>query len=283
MRKFIFCLIMALLCVGGIDAKTPRKTKSIKQTTTKTTTIKRKAPTPISAPVREVDVNRLSAWGKHWYEQALQGDARAQAQIGRYYNLGSDGFPEDKAEALRWFYLAAQNGHAESQYDIGYAYQNPYLYDDVVEKNYYEAARWYAKAAAQGHNQGISYLGMLKQYNHISDNEYQAVLKEAASATGKGVDTKLMELTSINGQWYQQSNRSTWRMYFYAGENKLTVEVYEKRKGTGWWPVSEGYYDKSAGVFKVKDNGFWGLGEEEIKYNGGNTLRYGSRSMTRKK
>ena len=45
---------------------------------------------------------------------AEQGDAIAQYNLGSMYATG-DGVPEDRAEAARWFRLAAEQGLADAQ------------------------------------------------------------------------------------------------------------------------------------------------------------------------
>ena len=54
---------------------------------------------------------------------------------------------QDDEEALRWFRRAAEEGHADAQYNLGYMYLN----DRGVRRNLVEAVRWYRLAAEQGH------------------------------------------------------------------------------------------------------------------------------------
>ena len=107
---------------------------------------------------------------------AEQGDATAQYKLGVMYNYGW-GVPEDHAEAVRWYRLAAKQvhqsvaipdeglsdaelenliaemerlgprqGHAGAQFNLGLMYANGagVLKDDA------EAVRWYRLAADQG-------------------------------------------------------------------------------------------------------------------------------------
>ena len=67
---------------------------------------------------------------------------------------------KDSAEAVRWFRLAAEKGHATAQYNLGIKYQT----GDGVEKDSAEAAKWYLLAADQGtghakarYNLGVMY------------------------------------------------------------------------------------------------------------------------------
>ena len=94
----------------------------------------------------------------HGYRLAAeQGDAEAQFNLGVRYFHGR-GVPEDIQEAIRWVRLAAEQGHAEARISLGA------LYDEGrgVPRDHEEAVRWYRLAAEQGHpeaqfNLGVSY------------------------------------------------------------------------------------------------------------------------------
>ena len=53
---------------------------------------------------------------------------------------------EDDAEAVRWYRLAADQGHAYAQNNLGAMYAN----GDGVPEDDAEAVRWYRLAADQG-------------------------------------------------------------------------------------------------------------------------------------
>ena len=57
-----------------------------------------------------------------------------------------EGIPEDDAEAVRWFRLAAEQGYAEAQHNLGIAYAN----GRGVPADDAEAVRWYRLAGEQG-------------------------------------------------------------------------------------------------------------------------------------
>ena len=50
---------------------------------------------------------------------AAEGDARAQSVLGLLYYHGRGGVPQDKAEAVKWFRYAADQGGAQAQYNLG--------------------------------------------------------------------------------------------------------------------------------------------------------------------
>ena len=49
------------------------------------------------------------------------------------------GVPLDYQEAVRWYRLAAEQGNAEAQHNLGLKYE----YGDGVPQDYQEAVRWY--------------------------------------------------------------------------------------------------------------------------------------------
>ena len=61
------------------------------------------------------------------------------------YNKGQ-GVPQDYAEAMKWYRLAADQGIAEAQYNLGVMYDN----GQGVPQDYAEAYVWFSVAAAGG-------------------------------------------------------------------------------------------------------------------------------------
>ena len=57
-----------------------------------------------------------------------------------------EGVPQDDAEAVRWFRLAAEQGEARAQFNLGIRYAN----GEGVPQDDAEAIRWYRLAAEQG-------------------------------------------------------------------------------------------------------------------------------------
>ena len=53
------------------------------------------------------------------------------------------GVPEDDKEALKWYRLAAEQGHAKAQYNLGWMYFN----GNGVPEDDKEAVKWYRLAA----------------------------------------------------------------------------------------------------------------------------------------
>jgi formylglycine-generating enzyme required for sulfatase activity len=85
---------------------------------------------------------------------ANAGDADAQYSLGVLYGRGvwkHFEVPEDDAEAVKWFRLAAEQGHANAQFDLG----KLYLHGFDVTQDYVEAYVWFSVAAAGGHADAV--------------------------------------------------------------------------------------------------------------------------------
>jgi TPR repeat protein len=65
-----------------------------------------------------------------------------------YFN--GNGVPKDDAEAARWFRLAAEQGRADTQSNLGLMYAN----GQGVPQDYVLAHMWFNLAAAQGNEDG---------------------------------------------------------------------------------------------------------------------------------
>ena len=59
---------------------------------------------------------------QEWTPLAKKGDVYAQGHLGFMYRTGQ-GIPQDFAEAIKWYRLAAEQGDDYSQYDLGVMYQ----------------------------------------------------------------------------------------------------------------------------------------------------------------
>ncbi|MBQ2097335.1 MAG: sel1 repeat family protein, partial [Bacteroidales bacterium] len=76
---------------------------------------------------------------------AEQGHAKSQYQLGRAYDKG-DGVKEDDALAFEWYSKAAQQGNAKAQYQLGRCYKK----GEGCTKDANAAFQWFEKSAAQG-------------------------------------------------------------------------------------------------------------------------------------
>lgn len=70
----------------------------------------------------------------------------AQRSLGAAYATGDWTGPRDLVEAARWYRLAAEKGHAASQYDLGFMI----LLGEGEPKNIDEGLKWLKRAGEQG-------------------------------------------------------------------------------------------------------------------------------------
>ena len=61
------------------------------------------------------------------------------------YHLG-EGLKQNYTETLKWYKLAADQGYAPAQSNLGYLYEN----GEGVPRDYAGALKWYRLAAEQG-------------------------------------------------------------------------------------------------------------------------------------
>ncbi|UZR30980.1 tetratricopeptide repeat protein [Methylococcus mesophilus] len=73
------------------------------------------------------------------------GNPLAQFELGRLCMEGL-GVERNDAEAVDWFRLAAERGHADAQFHLGLMYEQ----GRGVTRNFEEAFRWYDQAADEG-------------------------------------------------------------------------------------------------------------------------------------
>lgn len=58
----------------------------------------------------------------------------------RHHVWEGDGVPQDFKEAFKWYRLAANQGDADAQYNLGFVYE----YGDGVAQDYVQAYLWYS-------------------------------------------------------------------------------------------------------------------------------------------
>jgi TPR repeat protein len=91
-----------------------------------------------------------------WYHKAAeQGHADAQFNLGVCFEYGQ-GVANDPDEAVKWYHKAAEQGNAGAQFNLGWCFKN----GEGVEKYPVEAVKWYHKAAEQGHARAQNSLGV---------------------------------------------------------------------------------------------------------------------------
>lgn len=99
------------------------------------------------------------SWGQNANElmqKAQNGNAKAQTELGEAYRFGWLGLEKNANEAEKWYLKAAEQGHAEAQYELGWWY---YVGPGVPKDNE-KAEYWLRKSAAQGYAGAYFPLGL---------------------------------------------------------------------------------------------------------------------------
>lgn len=156
----------------------------------------------------------ISHWSSCYTEYiiySMKGDAEAQANLGHWY-LDD----EDYEMAVKWLRKAAEQEHADAQFNLGRCYQNGL----GVPQDYNEAVKWYQKAAEQGDasaqtNLGLCYLG------------------------GDGVPQDINKAI----EWFQKAaEQGHWVAQFNLGNQYFGVDI---EKAVEWYhkAAEQGYAD----------------------------------------
>jgi len=102
------------------------------------------------------------------------GGPSAQFDLGVGYAYDSGlGVRQDRAEAVRWFRTAAEQGNAEAQYNLGVMYGNGF----GVPQDYVQAYMWFTLATASGEARAVSaraYLASVMTPQHIAEAQQLA-------------------------------------------------------------------------------------------------------------
>ena len=115
------------------------------------------------------------------------------------YTTG-EGVAQDNEQAVYWYRLAAEQGIAPAQYQLGLRYAN----GDGVTRDYAEAVKWYRRAAEQGvafaqFNLGVRYAnGQGVARDPVL--AYQWFSVAARSLLGKEADTARLARDTIKAQ-----------------------------------------------------------------------------------
>ena len=112
-----------------------------------------------------------------------------------------DGVPKNAVQAVRWYRLAADQGVAEAQYNLGLRYDK----GDGVPKSAVEAVRWFRLAADQGVAQAQYNLGLMYGLGEGVPQNYMVAyallnltsVDFAPAIQGRDLLEKVMSVTQI--------------------------------------------------------------------------------------
>ena len=88
-------------------------------------------------------------------------------RIGRCYETG-DGVGKDLAEAVKWYRMAAEEGHVQAAFELSKCY----TFGFGVRKNRVTSSKWLRKAAEGGHVSAMMLLAHRYQRETVGDVEY---------------------------------------------------------------------------------------------------------------
>ena len=71
------------------------------------------------------------------------------------------GVPEDDKTAVKWYTLAAEQGHDGAQFNLGWMYFNGEGVPELMKQRFPIALKWYTLAAEQGHDGAQNNLAMM--------------------------------------------------------------------------------------------------------------------------
>lgn len=144
---------------------------------------------------------------------AQSGLAGAQFQLGEMYLLG-DGVVRSDTEALRWYTLAAEQGHRLSQYHLGRIYmEGP---DDIRDSG--RAGEWFSRAAGQGHARAQYLLGLMYESGRGMKHSETAAVELYVRAEKNGVKEAAGKIMALAETGNTQAQFHLAEMY-YAGRN----------------------------------------------------------------
>jgi TPR repeat protein len=129
------------------------------------------------------------------------------------YNKGQ-GVPQDFAEAAEWYRRAAEQGHADAQFNLGFLYVN----GQGIPQNYAESSEWYRRAAEQGYADAQYNLGAMyaKGQGVSRDLVITYALSSLSAAQGNegARDNRDLALESLNHEQVTEGQRlaSEWQV-----------------------------------------------------------------------
>ena len=159
---------------------------------------------------------------KNRYEQRLgrmllaasQGNANAQHDLGRAYHEGNLGLNADAEEAYRWYVKAAKNGQIEAENVLGVFYAEGIF----VEKNIEEAIKWYRIAALSGNEVAQSNLGNKYYFGEGVEKDLSQAVKWWRLAADQGYDNAQVRLGNCyyDGEGVDQDYEKAVKLYEQA-------------------------------------------------------------------
>jgi len=132
--------------------------------------------------IKEDDVKAFN-----WFKKAVDnGSTKAktfksladvQYKLALAYKAGEEGKEKDPVKAMTYLTKAAENGHADAQYELGYCY----MIGQGVKEDDVKAFSWFEKAVANGSAKA-------KTFKSLADVQYKMALAYKEGEEGKAKD-----------------------------------------------------------------------------------------------
>ena len=152
--------------------------------------------------------------------------AKEQFDLAVDYYYGFNGKKVNKAEAVKWWRKAADQGHTHAQFCLGVCY-----YDgEGVQQNYAEAVKWLRKAADQGYASAQYYLGVCFDKGLGVKQNYAEAVKwwRKAAEQGKASAQYNLGMCYATGDGVQQNYAEAVKWLEKAKTNPKATEVLKK-------------------------------------------------------
>ena len=131
------------------------------------------------AGIAAYEANDLPLAYKEFLAAAEEGHADSQFNVALMYEQGI-GVGKDEKEAVVWYGKSAAQGNAAAQFNLGVLYEN----GRGTEIDFAKANEWYRKASVQGDALAIGNLGMLYVRGQgVKENKVAGVALLLVSAT----------------------------------------------------------------------------------------------------
>lgn len=182
----------------------------------------------------------MSEFGKG----AREGDSESQYSLATMYEIGL-GMPASLDEAYRWYAEAANNGHRDAQYILGWMYATSYYGETVIVKpDEKKADLWANMAARQGQVDAQRFLALartvpewLERVAAAGDRNAQFKLgyeyaRGVNYAEDKALASKWIEKAAKNGHYVSQRDMAHANQYGDGVEKNREKALYWRKKLT---------------------------------------------------
>jgi TPR repeat protein len=152
---------------------------------------------------------------KEWQPLAEQGEANSQYNMGLLYARGQ-GVAQDYKQALGWYEKAAEQGVPAAEYNLGVMYAN----GQGVAASPEQAEKWFLKAAEKGVGEAVTGLATIYSEGEGAFKNYAEAEKWYRQAADKGVASAAFNLGVMYdiGQGVQQSYPEALKWYHAAAD-----------------------------------------------------------------